>query len=78
MARFYFNLRNGEVTDDYEGADLPNADAARDHGIRAARSIAAESVQSGFFTRSHFIEVVDAERHLIATIRFDEAVEVRP
>jgi hypothetical protein len=71
MAQYYFNLRNDLFTEDDEGADLSDDDAAREHAIKAARSMAAHSVMSGSFTGSHSIEVLDADRNSVATIRFD-------
>lgn len=78
MPLYFFNIRNDEITEDYEGADLPDDDAAHATGIKAARSLAADAVKSGSFTASHHIEVLDSERNSITTIRFDEAVELRP
>jgi hypothetical protein len=78
MHHYYFNLYNDDITEDYEGADLADDDAARAHGIKEARSMAAQCVLEGHLTASHYVEVVDANRDNVATIRFDEAVDLRP
>ena len=78
MPLYYFNVRNDDITEDYEGAELPDADAARAHGIKAARSLAAHSVLKGWLTLSHHVEVLDADRNKVADISFEEAVEIRP
>jgi uncharacterized protein DUF6894 len=75
---YYFNLYNDDVTMDDEGIDLADADAARAHAIKEARAMAADTVRHGHFTASHRVECVDQERRPVGTVRFDEAVEIRP
>ena len=78
MSCFYFNIYNDEVTLDEEGAELEDAAAAYQYAIKAARALAAHSALEGRLTASHYVEVVDEDRKRVATIRFDEAVEIRP
>jgi hypothetical protein len=78
MPLYYFNVYNDDVTLDDEGAELADDHAARAHGVKAARSLAADTALHGHITAHHRIEIVDKDQRLIDTIRFDEAVEFRP
>jgi hypothetical protein len=78
MPRYYFNIYNDDTTMDDQGAELPDDIAAQEHGNRAVRSLAAHTVLEGHLTGSHYVEIVDDSRRRVATIRFDEAVELRP
>jgi hypothetical protein len=63
---------------DDEGAELADEVAARAHAIKAARSLIAETVTHGHLTISHHIKIRDAEHNCVGTVRFEEAVEIRP
>jgi hypothetical protein len=75
---FFFNVYNDDITLDPEGAELADARAARAHAVKAARSLAADTVIRGHLAGHHRIEIVDADRKPIDTVRFDEAVQIRP
>ena len=77
MPHYYFHLYNDEVTMDDEGVELADAEAARAHALAEARHMAADTVSKGHFTGSHRIDIVDAAREPVGTVRFDEAVEIR-
>jgi hypothetical protein len=74
---YYFNLYNDDITLDDEGAELADAQAARAHAIKAARSVAAETVSKGHFDGRHRIDIEDADHAAVGSVRFDEAVEIR-
>ena len=78
MPLYYFNVYNDDVTLDDEGAELADAHAARAHAVKAARALASETVLHGHLTGSHRIDFVDRDQALVGTVRFDEAVEMRP
>jgi hypothetical protein len=78
MPRYYFNLYNDEVTLDEEGTELANEAAAHARAVSEARAMAAESVLHGHLTAHHHVEVLDHARSRVCTVRFDEAVELRP
>jgi hypothetical protein len=78
MSVYYFDIYNDDVTLDDEGADLADVQAAFAHAVKAARSLAAETVVHGHLVRTHRIEIRDAERNSVGTVRFEEAVEIRP
>jgi hypothetical protein len=78
VPRYYFNVYNDDVTMDPEGAERADGHAARACAVKAVRSLAAETVLHGHFAAHHRVEVVDENRKLIDTVRFDEGVEIRP
>lgn len=78
VPRFYFNVYNDDVTMDDEGIELPDAHAARDRALEEARNLAAHSVQQGHLVFHHRIEVLHEQRSPVASVRFDEAVQLRP
>jgi hypothetical protein len=78
MALYYFNLFNDDVTTDDEGVELADDEAARAHAVKEARFMAADTVLHGHLTGSHRVEYVDEARKPIGSVRFDEAVNIRP
>jgi hypothetical protein len=78
MPLFFFDIYNDAITLDDEGYELVDAAAARAHAIKAARSLMTETVTHGHLTRHHRIDVCDAEHVCVDTVRFDEAVDIRP
>jgi hypothetical protein len=78
MALYYFQIFNDDITFDDEGAELADHEAARAHAVKSARALAADTVLHGHLTGSHRIDIVDANRKPIGSVRFDEAVEIRP
>lgn len=75
---YFFHLYNDAVTMDDEGIELADDEAARAHAVKEARAMAAASVNQGHLTASHRIEFVDEKRRPVGSIRFDEAVDIRP
>jgi hypothetical protein len=74
---YYFNVQNDLFSEDFEGAELPDLDAARAHAAAGARSIAADNVMEGHLDREHFIEILDAQRRPLARVSFGDAVAIR-
>ena len=58
--------------------ELADAQAARAYAVKAARSLAAETVTRGHIAGHHRIEIVDENREPVDSVRFDEAVDFRP
>jgi hypothetical protein len=77
MQIYFFKVVNDDVTDDFEGAELADDEAARAYATAAARSLAGETVSKGHFTRSHRVIIQNAQREPLGEVRFDEAVEIR-
>lgn len=78
MPLYYFNIYNDDTTLDEEGAELADEHAARAYAVKAARSLAADTVQHGHLVGHHRVEFVDKGQNPIGEVRFDEAVDIRP
>jgi hypothetical protein len=78
MPRYYFDIRDDDTTIDSEGMEFADAHAAIAFAYKAARDIAAESAVAGKLVTEHRIEIVDADRQLIDTVTFGEAVGIDP
>jgi hypothetical protein len=77
MPRFFFHIYNDLVTQDLEGQELADADAAIKEAQKGARSLAAEQVlRSARLVLHHFIEVADSKGAVIAKVTFRDAVAV--
>jgi hypothetical protein len=77
MPRFYLHVCNGNgFTEDSEGQDLPDVEAARALAITSARDIMADEMRGGMLNPASFIEVEDAERKLLFTVHFSDAYTV--
>ena len=77
MSRFYFHVCNGTgFVQDEEGQEFPDLEAARAFAIRNARSIMASDVQRGMLDLSSFIEIEDAEKQLVHTLGFEDAIDL--
>jgi hypothetical protein len=74
---YYFNVYNDDISIDPEGTDLADAHAARAFAVKAARSLASETVLHGHLVGSHYIDVVDENQGAVDKVRFDEAVDIR-
>ena len=77
MPRFFFHLYDDIVARDEDGLELPDAEAARQEALRAARALAAEEVSRGRLVLHHRIEV-EAEDGVIARISFGDALTIEP
>jgi hypothetical protein len=78
MPLYYFDVYNDDVTLDDEGAELADRDAAHAHAVKAARSLAAETVRRGHLVRDHRVDISDADHKPLGSVRFGEAVDIRP
>jgi hypothetical protein len=77
MPRYYFNVENDDVTEDFEGAELADDRAAHAYAVVAARALAADTVSQGHLGLTHRIVIVNEARAPVDTVSFGEAVEVR-
>ena len=77
MPRFYLHICNGTgFTEDEEGTDLADVEAARRKAIDGLRDIMATEMRRGEINMGSFIEIEDEQHQLVATIPFLEAVRV--
>lgn len=78
MQRYFFYLHNHlEVRDD-EGKRLTDLAAVRAYAIDSARDIMMNNVRYGEITLSHRIEIEDAQGRPVMTVRFGDALIIRP
>jgi hypothetical protein len=78
MPRYFFDVYNDDVTLDDEGLELLDDKAAMARAVKETRALAAETVTHGHFTRHHRLDVLDEQRNAVGSVRFEEAVEIRP
>ncbi|HEX8572295.1 MAG TPA: hypothetical protein VF759_06050 [Allosphingosinicella sp.] len=77
MPRFYFHVCNGNgFTEDQEGRDFPDLEAARAEAVRTAREIMASEVKRGMLDLSSFIEIEDSEHQLKYTLGFEDVLDL--
>ncbi len=76
MPLYYMNIYNDDVTMDPEGVELADDEAAMARALIEVRALAADTVRRGHLVGHHRIEVTDAERKPIGSVRFDEAVTI--
>ncbi|MBV9930617.1 MAG: hypothetical protein JO013_06710 [Alphaproteobacteria bacterium] len=62
---------------DEEGMDLADLDAARAQAVEGIRSILQDEVAHGAIDFEGRVEVLDAERRLLLTVGYREAVALR-
>ena len=77
MARYYFNIRNDVDTDDAEGVELPDLDAAREHAMDGARDLVCADIKKGYLNLDHRIIVTDERGDEVLTLTFRQAFEFR-
>ena len=71
MGRFYFHIRSGgQVIVDQEGSDFPDADAARQEALAAARQILADAIRSGNEEAPEDFVIADSEGREVEIVPF--------
>ncbi len=77
MPRFYFHLCNGNgFTEDEEGSEHSDVEAARASAIKGLRDIMAGEMQRGELNLGSFVEIEDEAKQLVMTVPFEDAVNV--
>jgi len=78
MTRYYLHINNGGgYSEDTEGQELADLDAARAAAIEGVRSLLSEEARQGQLDLSGQIEIADAEGNILLILPFSEAVELR-
>ena len=73
MSRFFIHVRCGDtLTEDPEGYDLPNVEAARDEALAAAREILADGLKSEGLSCEQ-LEIHDDAGQLLTTVPVRDA-----
>lgn len=75
MTFFYFHLsEGGRVTEDIEGHELPDLDAARTMAIAAARSLMCHEMSTGKLCFECHIDIAGSNGRRLQRVEFSEAV----
>jgi len=79
MPRFHFHLFNhiGVVRDDV-GREMPDLAAARQAAADDIRSLLSEDARAGLIDLRGRIEISDPHGEVLETVKFGDAVEIRP
>jgi hypothetical protein len=78
MARYYLHINNGGgYSEDTEGQELADLDAARTAAIEGARSLLSEEARQGQIDLSGRIEIADGDGNILLIVPFSDAVELR-
>ena len=78
MARYYLHINNGGgYSEDVEGQELPDLDAARAAAIEGVRSMLSEEARQGQLDLSGKIEIADDGGNILLVVPFCDAVELR-
>ena len=77
LPRYYLHVCNGDgFTEDEEGRDFPDLDAARQMAIDGLRGILSEEMKAGQLNMASFIEIENEDHQLVITVPFAEVVRV--
>ena len=77
MPRFFFRVRDGDgLSEDPEGSELPNLDAARAEALAAARQLVADRLRRGDLSGGQAFEICDDAGRLLATVSFGDAAKL--
>jgi len=77
MSRFYLHVCNGNgFTEDEEGSDYPDIQAARAAAVAGLRDIMASELKRGELNLASFVEIEDEHHKLVLTVNFTDAVGV--
>ncbi|HEX4174090.1 MAG TPA: hypothetical protein VHY82_16600 [Acetobacteraceae bacterium] len=78
MVKFYFNLQtDGAVSEDPEGTDLPDLEAARQEATNAAREMAAAAVRASNENPADCILIADASGRVLVTVSLADMIPKR-
>jgi len=78
MARYYLHIINGGgYSEDPEGQELPDLDAARTAAIEGMRSLLSEEARQGQLDLSGRIDIADTDGNILLSVPFSDAVELR-
>jgi len=77
MPRYYFNLHDGAESNDPEGAEFADEDAAREYALECAREMVCADIKKGWLHLDHRIEVVGEDGRRVLTVTFRDAFEIK-
>jgi hypothetical protein len=77
VPRFYLHVCDGAAfSDDEEGMELHDAEAARRAAIVGLRDVMSAELKDGQINMAAFVEIEDENHQLVMTVPFLDAVEV--
>jgi hypothetical protein len=77
VPRFFFHVFDDLDARDDEGVELRDLNEAKAYATRSARHLMSESLKEGrAISLDHRIVVADEQRHIVATVRFADAVNI--
>ena len=77
MALFYLHVCNGSgFVEDEEGRDYLDSQSAMNAALEGLRDILAGDLRKGGLNTASFIEIEDQHHELVATISFNDVVEM--
>lgn len=79
MARYFFNIRSGEVLNkDLEGEEHETLSSAENEAIQSAREMMAEAIKSGRSTaKGKVFELTDVKGQVLSSIAFTDVLQLR-
>ena len=78
MPRFYFDVHDDDTTIDREGMEFADAYAAIAFACKAARELAVEDAVGPALLFRHRIDILNAERRILDSVTFGEALGLCP
>jgi hypothetical protein len=77
VPRYFFHLHNDIDSQDEDGRELPNLDAAHQLAREHARFTFAETIkEEGRANLDHRIDIEDEQGRVVATVRFRDVVKI--
>lgn len=78
MSRYFLHIDNGGgFSEDPEGQELADLDAARAAAIEGVRSLLSEEARQGQLDLTGRIQIADAGGNILLVVPFSDAVELR-
>ena len=77
MARYFFHIRNDVETEDEEGTEFPDVEAARLYAVQSARSLISADIQQGHLDLGHRIIVTDELGEEVLVLTFGDAFDLK-
>lgn len=78
MPLFFFDIYNDLVTEDEDGMEFTDRDAAMHRARAEAQNLAAESIREhGHLILDHRIVLRDESGDRVGEVRFEEVVEIK-
>lgn len=75
MPRYFFHVREGgELSQDREGQELPDVEAARREAVNTGREILGEKLLHGGALNNRAIEIADETGHIVEVVNINDVL----